>query len=66
MLHKIYNHVLSEYDNTEDKLVMQINIGLAQLKKQWLKSGNFDPREKSNESFCDWMINLLGIKSNLK
>ena len=60
VLHKIYKEVLSSYSD-KTGLLMQMNLGLAQLKKSWLKTGNFDPTKMSNEAFCDWLINLLEV-----
>ena len=58
VLHRLYKEVLDSYPN-RNGLIMQINLGLAQLRKQWLKSGPFDPTKIANESFCDWMVNML-------
>ena len=58
VLHRLYREVLESYPNRTG-LIMQINLGLAQLRKQWLKSGHFDPTKIANESFCDWMVNML-------
>ena len=60
VLHKIYKEVLSTYID-KNGLIMQMNLGLAQLKKAWLKTGTFDPSKLSNEAFCDWLINLLEV-----
>lgn len=60
LLHKLYNIVLESYKD-KSGLLMQINLGLSQLKKQWLKSGNFDPNASESKSFCDWIVNLLEV-----
>ena len=58
VLHKLYDLVIAQYTTHKD-LLMQINFGLGQLKKQWLKSGIFEPTKVENKSYCDWIVNML-------
>ena len=56
---RIYKSVLDSYKE-KNGLIFQINLTMSNLKKQWIRSGLFNPLDPASSGMPSFLVNELG------